>query len=156
MTHGQNKIPAHPGLRQLELLSLPAGAGSPPGAQSCQFPGTWDWDGDSGYVLKMQFLRAWKQMSSQVLCLSGFFLLEKSVPQGKGLWAVAVFTAGAALQWAWPLLYAKTFLWCRIVWEWRQMKGLRVLLDEVWMIKLCWRSCSCIIEHKLQLVWFCP
>lgn len=85
-----------------------------------------------------------------------FFLLEKSVPQGKGLWAVAVFTAGAALQWAWPLLYAKTFLWCRIVREWRQIKGLRVLLDKVWMIKLCWRSCRCIIEHKLQLVWFCP
>lgn len=84
MTHGQNKIPAHPGLRQLELLSLPAGAGSPPGAQSCHFPGTWDWDGDSGYVLKMQFLRAWKQMSSQVLCLSVFFPIRKERSTGEG------------------------------------------------------------------------
>lgn len=55
------------------------------------FQALWDWDEESGYVLTMQFLRAWEQMSSQVLCLSGccccyFFLLEKGilVPSHRG------------------------------------------------------------------------
>lgn len=159
MTHGQNKIPTHPGLGQLEPMGLPAGAGSPPGALPCHFPGTlglgWGiWVCPDNAAPQSMGANELSGLVLVWLLLLLFFPIRKghpgAIPQGKESLCLqqVLFCSQAALC-SMPKYSCDAGLY------WSGDKGLRVLLNEVWMIKLCWYSCSCIIEHKLQLVWFC-